>query len=224
MGRRQDPGNGTPGERAGRALGQVLWVLIPALTLGFFAFVPAVHVSARARSRGWWLIAGLMVAATAGEWTAMAMDAEGPGPGFLIMGVVSGGIAAAVAGRDVVFGDRAEKKLDPEIETVLDNRERREKSREIASTDPEMALELGIGRPDLGSYNDGGLIDLNNASAQSITTVLGWRSTAAAEFVAERKAREGYETITEIAAMSSLDPKLLEKDDDRIVLLPYQGP
>lgn len=223
MGRGRVPGQPSRGDRVARVIGLTLWVLIPALTLGFFAFVPAVHVAVRARTRGWWLVGGLMVTATAGQWTAMIQDLQGPGPGFLIMGVVSGGIAAAIAGREVVFG-ASKKKVDPAIEAVLDDRERREQARAIAAADPEMAIELGIGRPALRrKFKDGGLIDLNNATSRSIAKVLGWPASVADEFVAERDVRHGFDSLTEIGAMSSLDPTLLEDSSDRVVVLPYQG-
>ena len=58
---------------------------------------------------------------------------------------------------------------DPAVAAVLAARARRDEARRIVSRDPAMARELGIGRPDLRrAYDDGGLVDLNNAPAQAI--------------------------------------------------------
>nr|WP_246211050.1 helix-hairpin-helix domain-containing protein [Phytoactinopolyspora alkaliphila] len=87
-----------------------------------------------------------------------------------------------------------------------------------------MALELGIGQPDVpGSYADGGLVDLNNASAGGIASVLSLDPATAEAFVAGREARRGYASLAEVGALSNLDPRALEASAEWIVVLPYRG-
>lgn len=213
---------GTAVVRVARAAGQLVWMLIPVLSLSFLSFVPAVQVYWRARTLGWLITAAALLIASAVVGVGMAVDAEGAGFGFIIIGAAGGGVAAAAAGRRIVFDDQGPE-VDPAVERVLEERQRREQAREIVVNDPAMAFELGIGRPDLsGAYADGGLVDLNNTTAGGIVQVLGWDPVTAETFVAERDARHGYASLTEIGALSGLDPKLLDTHAERIVVLPYR--
>ena len=72
--------------------------------------------------------------------------------------------------------------------TVAEARRRREEARRIARTDPMMARELGIGRPSSNRYDDGGLLDLNLATADELVTVAGLTPSAADGVVEARNA------------------------------------
>lgn len=72
--------------------------------------------------------------------------------------------------------------------SVAESRRRRTEARRIAVTDPMMARELGIGRPSLDRYDDGGLVDLNLASAQELVAVAGLSEEAAQGVVEARQA------------------------------------
>lgn len=207
-----------------RGLGQLLWCLIPAISLGMLTWVPAVQAWWKVRTAGWAVTSVLLIAGAAGVITGLVTDADNSALlGMLVIGGAIGGTAAAATARRIVFADEEPGRgIDPNIADVLDRRERRVKARQIAAADPAMALELRIGRPELArSYDDGGVIDLNNAGADSIAAVLGWSRGKAKEFVAERDRREGYESLAEVIAMSSIPPRALDRASDQIVLLPY---
>lgn len=72
--------------------------------------------------------------------------------------------------------------------SVAEARRRREEARRIARTDPMMARELGIGRPSSNRYDDGGLLDLNLATAEELVTVAGLTPSAADGVVEARNA------------------------------------
>jgi hypothetical protein len=223
MSNRSAEGNPQAAPLVARAVTQTLWALIPVLSLSFLSFVPAAQVYWRARTAGWLVTLVLLVVGSGAVLTALAMGADGPGLGGVIIGTAGGGVAAATAGRRIVF-ERPKEPVDPAIEEVLQARERRQQAREIAATDPAMALELGIGRPDVpGGYADGGLVDLNNASAEGVARVLACPLATAEAFVAGRDARHGYASLAEIGALSNLDPRLLETHAEFIVVLPYRG-
>ncbi|WP_157553057.1 hypothetical protein [Jiangella gansuensis] len=211
------------GSGVARLVGHGIWMLIPVLSLSFLAFLPAVQAWWRARTAGWLITALILTASCAVIVTGMARDAGGAGYGALIIGTGLGGLVAAAIARPVVFDRRAEPELDPAVRAVLDGRERRRQAREILERDPAMAVELGIGRPDLrGGYDDGGLVDINHVGSDDLVAMLGWPRAAADGFVADRDRRRGYASLTEIAALSGLDPSLLDHGAERIVLLPYR--
>jgi DNA uptake protein ComE-like DNA-binding protein len=75
------------------------------------------------------------------------------------------------------------------LASVQEARRKRNEARQLAVKDPLMARELGIGRP--GSkrrYDDGGLIDLNFASAEQLSAVCGLPRDLADEVVSSRAA------------------------------------
>ncbi|MGY2065607.1 helix-hairpin-helix domain-containing protein [Blastococcus sp. SYSU DS0619] len=79
-------------------------------------------------------------------------------------------------------------------------RQKRQDARRLHEQDSALARELGIGRPDLGrGYDDGGLVDLNTASAALIVTVSGIDREHADAVVEARAARGGtFLTVAEV--------------------------
>jgi hypothetical protein len=123
-------------------------------------------------------------------------------------------IAACVQLRPLrreVFGTRAPRgplSGDPAVARVLERRAKRKAARELLIKDPAMARELGIGRPDLHlGYDDGGLVDINTATAESLSQLCGIAPNRAGEIVAARQARGGtYFSIGEVLIDVALPP------------------
>ena len=67
-------------------------------------------------------------------------------------------------------------------------------------SDPALAQELGVGRPDLRrGFDDGGLVDLNGAPAAVFAQVCGIDVRQAEAIVAAREARGGtYYNVGEL--------------------------
>lgn len=89
---------------------------------------------------------------------------------------------------DIEDGDRPT--ADPAIKAALAARARRDEARRPVQDDPLLARELYIGRPDMTrTYDDGGLVDLNNAPANVIADVCGVPADVAATIVDARDQR-----------------------------------
>ena len=97
---------------------------------------------------------------------------------------------------------------DPAVARVLERRAKREAARKLIAKDPAMARELGIGRPELHlGYDDGGLVDVNAATPESLSQVCGIDVGRAREIVAAREARGGtYYSIGEVLIDVALQP------------------
>jgi hypothetical protein len=123
-------------------------------------------------------------------------------------------IAACVQLRPLrreVFGigaPRGPLSADPAVAQVLERRAKRQAARELIAKDPAMARELGIGRPDLHlGYDDGGLVDVNAATAESLAQVCGIAPARAGQIIAAREARGGtYFSIGEVLMDVALPP------------------
>src|SRR5690625_4818777 len=197
-------------------------MIIPVLSLGILCMVPAAQAWWKVRSGGWAIVSGVLTIAGAATLSLLILDVDGSPLGATFIGGTITGVAAAVPARRVVF-EQEDPKPDPAVAHVLEQRERREQARTIVDEDPAMAVALGIGRPELpGEYEDGGLVDLNHTTANVLTAQLGWPEHVATRFVHDRDARGGYESMREIVALSGLEPRLIDQNAERIVLLPYR--
>ena len=109
---------------------------------------------------------------------------------------------------------------DPAIAAVLAARARREEARRIVSRDPAMARELGIGRPDLRrAYDDGGLVDLNNAPAEAIAGTCGIDLVHATAITAARTNGIHFVTVDDVFSAADIPFPLWERIRDRAVVV-----
>jgi hypothetical protein len=122
----------------------------------------------------------------------------------------------AVYGPDAVIPVHA----DPAVARALGARARREETRQLIAREPGLQRELGIGRPDLGrGYDDGGLIDVNTASAEVIAAVAHIAPREAEAIVAGRAARGGsWYDMAELIDNVPLSAPAHEQLRDRAVL------
>ncbi|MFE9246403.1 helix-hairpin-helix domain-containing protein [Nocardiopsis sp. NPDC006938] len=94
---------------------------------------------------------------------------------------------------------------------AADRARRREESRALLRDEPVLARELGIGRPDLDTgYDDGGLVDLNRASAEAIASLPGLTPEHARTLV-EARAAAPFVSLPDALIRSGL-PAHLEDD------------
>lgn len=111
---------------------------------------------------------------------------------------------------------------DPAIAAVLDARKRREESRKLVEDDALMARELRVGRPDLDrDYDDGGLVDLNAAPAETIADTCGIPLHSAQLIVLARDDRpESFFSVDELLISAEVPVSQWDRVRDRGVLVP----
>lgn len=226
-----DDGPHTPAGSAvarGRVVAGVLWALLPLLTIGLLA--GPVFGYAAVRLRSWILgvcgfgylaasVTGIALAATSYNLTTFP-SAAGAVTWFAIVPVVSCTHALLIRRR--VFSpptpytavDRARERL-----------RRRKNARDLLRGDPELARELGVGRPDLrldsdfSSYDDGGLLDVNHVPAEFIATVLGFDRETADRITGAREFVGRFASAEELALQADLPYDLIDRVKDRLLFL-----
>jgi hypothetical protein len=117
--------------------------------------------------------------------------------------------------------DAVAEHADPAVAAVLAARNRRAEARTLAARDPQMARELGIGRPDLPGrrYDDGGLVDLNNAPAQAIAAMCGIDLTVAGQIVEARAAGVPFLTVDDAFTMCDVPFPLWDRIRERGIVI-----
>lgn len=212
------------------------WWYLPltVLTVGLAAWAPFLHAAVVLGSvRLRWVAAayGAVLIALFACGTAAPADAQGNVVG--VAGTVLSLIAflgwlaliptACVhqwAVRRRLAHGPGEPQPEPAIAAALAARTRRAAARKVAEADPLLARELRIGRPDLPhSYDDGGLVDLNNAPAAAIAQICEIPLPAAEEIVRARQ-DGGFSGVDELLVMVTVPVSAWDRIRDRGLTLP----
>ncbi|SDT78672.1 hypothetical protein SAMN04489716_8469 [Actinoplanes derwentensis] len=113
--------------------------------------------------------------------------------------------------------------VDPALARARWRAGRREEARKLQATQPSMAAELMIGRPDMPGrqYDDGGLVDVNHVPAEHLARHLHIDRPLADEIIAVRDVHNGLSTPEElIVYCAALTPEKLATFRDRLIFIP----
>lgn len=222
------------GPAAGGATGRWYFV-ITILTGGLLAAVPFFHAAShlerpRLRQIGAAMTAGSLLGFAL--FSASPTNAAGDPTGwlsdvaaFILLGVV---LAASL----LLIGPRREVYQPSFIPpTVLNanqgaqanverGRRARNEARELAIKDPMMARELGIGRPESrAGYDDGGLLELNFATAESLSQVCGLPRTQAEAVVASRDTLGRFLSVDDVIVFGQISEDHAPMVRDRGIII-----
>jgi hypothetical protein len=109
---------------------------------------------------------------------------------------------------------------DPRIARAREHLAERNKALTLAREDPRLALEAGVGRPDLPGTFHGGVVDVNHAPAQVIASLPGFDSELAARLVATREDLDGFSSLEDLGTVLNLRGDQVEHMRDHVVFLP----
>jgi hypothetical protein len=111
--------------------------------------------------------------------------------------------------------------VDPALVAAHWRVARRREARAILATDPALATELRIGRPDLPrQYDDGGLVDVNRVPAEALAWALEIDPATAQALVRQRDRQDGFVSAEElIVYCPGLTTAALAAVRDRLVFV-----
>lgn len=216
-------------------LGSRWYFVVTIATMGLFAWVPFVHAAVRLGRKTLYARAAAFGAVAAVMFTLLSLapkDAAGKTVGttgnlLTSVAVIMGLVVVVVAcvqqvklRRELLGLAPAERSgEDPALAAALAARERRAEARKLVASDPLIARDLRIGRPDLArNYDDGGLVDLNNAPAAVIASVCGLDTATAEVIVDIRTTVGGLAAVDDVATV--VPYAALDRVRDRAIVLP----
>ena len=216
-------------------LGSRWYFVVTIATIGLFAWVPFVHAAVRLGRKSLYARAAVFGAVAAVMFTLLSLapkDAAGKTVGTtgnlltsaaVIMGLVMVVVACiqqVKLRRELLGLAPAERPgEDPALAAAFAARERRAEARKLVASDPLIARDLRIGRPDLErNYDDGGLVDLNNAPAAVIASVCGLDAATAEAIVDIRTTVGGFTAVDDVATVVPF--AALDRVRDRAIVLP----
>ncbi|MGV9790711.1 hypothetical protein [Streptomyces sp. NPDC003435] len=117
--------------------------------------------------------------------------------------------------------------VHPQPDTLVSQMEeaiqKRDEARRIVTTNPRLALELGIGDPTRQTgFDDGGVVDINGISAEALAESLRLPLGVAGRIVGTRDQLGGrFSSTEEISLYASLSPREEQLVKERAVILPW---
>jgi hypothetical protein len=223
-----------PVRRTAPVVRQVLWASVPVWSIGFLSFVPSLAYAIMRRRKADWAVFAGFLAATIGLIVALGIAGSGHGGGQTAVGgfVVAlagcaavhaavlfrpgGGSAAPVAALAAPPGTREHNK--DAIAEAKDRIERRKDARRLAETDPALARDLHIGRPDVPrEYDDGGLVDVNHVPGAVLAAGLGLTPDEVTDVMAARDKLGKFTSADELCAYTDLSPDRVDELRDLMI-------
>jgi DNA uptake protein ComE-like DNA-binding protein len=215
------PGPGTAPLSRAPGLRAKAWLLLT-LPLGITTFAAFGYIGIRARRRRWLVWAGVYLATLAG-WLVLAAPehtsstADGVGAVLWLVTWVGGGVHALVVSSDAVR--RIHGGEDPMVAAAQARIERRADGRRLLASQPALAHELHIGRPDIPGADDFGLIDVNHVPADALTRLPGVTAELAGRIVAARAQAGGFSSADDLGVLLDLPPATVDGLRDMAVFL-----
>ena len=198
----------------------ILWALVPLVTLGLGAAPSFVYVALRYHRPRFVVPAAAYALVMTGAVTLLALgSALSIGLGTaLLLGCTGVATAHTLAVRRDVAVERDDNDLH--VAAARERLRRRAEARKIATGNPKLAHELGIGRPDLVStFDDGGLVDVNHSPLDVIAGLPGIDVKTAERIVMTRSELGGFTSVDELSVTLDLPPAQLDGIADRLLFL-----
>jgi DNA uptake protein ComE-like DNA-binding protein len=90
----------------------------------------------------------------------------------------------------------------------------------LARVRPELAEEMGVGRPDRPGAFDAGVVDVNNAPAKVLRARLGTDAVLAKEIVQKREENGGFSSLEDLGLVLDLPGDVVERLRGKVIFLP----
>jgi hypothetical protein len=220
--------------RTRKALRQVWWALIPIWSIGFLSFVPFLAYALIQRSKKNWAVVGAYLAASIAIFVSLGVVNPNSGPGAAVGGFIVALAGCAAVHAAVLFRpSRAVAPLGPAMPAMplgprqrnqqalaaaRDRIERRKEARHLVASDPDLAREMRIGRPDLPrEYDDGGLVDVNHVPGNVLAAQLGLAPGEMTDVLAARDKLGKFASADELCAYTELAPDRVDELRDLMI-------
>jgi DNA uptake protein ComE-like DNA-binding protein len=226
--RRPQPGahslavSGARGQaQAGRLSGKA-WLLL-AIPVGLTTWAAFLYIGVRAR-RPQWLAWAAVYAAMVTVWIVLdtpahpSSTAAGVAAGLGLLAWIGGGTHACAVSGDAVR--RIQARTDPALEAARHRIERRAEGRRLLATQPALAKEIGLGRPDVPGADDYGLIDVNHAPAAALARLPGVTDEVVSQIIDRRAQVGGFSSVEDLGLVLELPPGVVDQIRDTAIFIP----
>ncbi len=173
-------------------------VAVPLLSIGFLTWAAFLTTAVRQRGRQLWL-------SSAGYGGVVVAAFIVPNPNVVTALMLVPWLGGTI--HALILRPRLNRPRDPAMMAAMAARARRAEARRLLTSDPALAHELRIGRPDLPRrYDDGGLIDVNSVPEHVLGALEGITPEMAVRIVTDRDLVGGFVSVDDLVARGLLSP------------------
>jgi hypothetical protein len=171
-----------------------------------------------------WLVAAVLYGVLSWGGCTLAIaapddsDVSTVGGLMILIAWIGGAVHAFVARPE--YAKRLRGPATP-LERARNAVERRREAQRLARDEPQAALEMGLGRPDVPGAAHMGVVDANHASADALTRLPGVSDALAHEIVRSREEIDGFGSLEDMGGVLGLDADLVEDLRPYVVFLPH---
>lgn len=194
------------------------WVWASALPFGLGAWAPLVP-AARMRRRSWALWGVLWCVISLAGWLAAVVNDGGGGAGLLIILAWCGAVATCLSIRPEYLR-LTSSSWTAAMEQARERLAERKEALRMAAEQPELAAEVGVGRPDRPGARDAGVVDVNNAPASVLADLPSIDDALATRIVEGRAEIQGFSSLADMGSILDLDGNQVDALRNRVVFLP----
>jgi DNA uptake protein ComE-like DNA-binding protein len=200
------------------------WVALTLVPFGWAIWLAFLIAGVRAHSRRWkayavmYALLALVPFAVLDPLLADTDDNQGI-IGIVLLGIWGLGIVHAFLVRPA-YMRRVQDELMAAAGRARAQVQSRHEALELAQREPEVAREMGIGRPDRPGAVDAGLVDVNSAPVTVIDRLPGIDQPTARRIIAVREQLDGFSSLEDFGMTMDLDGETVEDLRGRVVFLP----
>lgn len=199
-----------------------LWVLASLVPFGLGAWAGFLYAGTKAHVTRWKVYALVYAIVAWGAFILVPSTDDGSSENATIGGVILAVWAVGFV-HSLVERPRYVRRMQaiaPQLTAAEERLEQREEALALARERPELALELGVGRPDRQGAMDAGLIDVNSAPLKVLQRLPGIDDATARRIVAVREELDGFTSLEDLGMTLDLDGETVADLRDRAVFLP----
>lgn len=200
------------GPSSGFAWSDKAWLLL-LIPIGLTTWAAFLYVGIRARKVSWIIWAGVYAAALA-SWFVLDAPDHPAGTARSLAGVlatftwIGGGVHAVSISNDAAR--RIDARNDPVVQAAEARIDLRAEGKHLLATQPAIAREVGVGRPDLPGARDYALIDVNHCPVGTLTKLPGITEELAQQIVDGRDQAGGYSSVEDLGMLLNLPPAAVD--------------
>ena len=208
---------------------------MPVWSIGFLSPVPFLVYAIMHRTRRDWLVFAGYLAATVAMVVALGASGSNSAATAGVGGFIIALAGCAATHAAVLF--RPSRSVAPlgaasagagslstrqrnqaALAAAKDKLDRRKEARHLVATNPALARDLKIGRPDLPrDYDDGGLVDVNHVPVGVFSSGLGLTPIEARDVVAARDKLGRFVSAEELCEYTQLSPDRVDELRDLMI-------
>lgn len=208
------PTSQAPGKRSGRVR-QIWWTSVPIWSLSLLSCVPFLAFAVIQRRKRDWAVFAAYLAVTVALFTAVGLlnNSNSVWVGVVGLLIFALGICAAIHACILFRPGGAQV-----MQRARNRIERRNHARHIVQTNPALARELRIGRPDLPrGFDDGGLVDVNRVPGAVLAAQLGLTQQEVTNVIAARDKLGRFTSADELRNEAALSPGRVDELRDLMI-------